>query len=112
MIELAAATFSMGSDDELAYSQDGEGPVRAVALERQPYPWGAELEPGGEHRMNVWQGEFPARNTGADGFLATCPVDAFPPNAYGLHNTTGNVWEWCADAFGAAMPDRRVARGG
>ena len=32
-------------------------------LEGQPFPWGDELEPGGEHRMNVWQGAFPGENT-------------------------------------------------
>jgi len=81
-------------------------------LERQPFPWGAELEPGGEHRMNVWQGDFPERNTCADGFYGTCPVDAFPPNGHGVHNATGNVWEWCADAFDPTAPTHRVARGG
>ena len=30
-------------------------------LEGKVFPWGDELEPGGEHRMNVWQGAFPAR---------------------------------------------------
>jgi formylglycine-generating enzyme len=68
-------------------------------LAGQPFPWGGELEPDGEHRMNVWQGEFPVHNTAEDGYLATAPVDAFPPNGYGLHNTTGNVWEWTADWF-------------
>jgi len=68
-------------------------------LEGMVFPWGDELEPGGQHRMNVWQGEFPGDNTLADGFLGTCPVDAFAPNDYGLHNVTGNVWEWCADWF-------------
>ena len=68
-------------------------------LAGKAFPWGDELEPGGEHRMNVWQGDFPARNTAADGFAGTAPVDAFPPNGYGLHNTTGNVWEWTADWF-------------
>ena len=30
-------------------------------LEQQRFPWGDELTPGGEHRMNVWQGRFPTR---------------------------------------------------
>jgi formylglycine-generating enzyme len=63
------------------------------------FPWGDELEPEGEHRMNVWQGEFPGLNTVEDGYPGTAPVDAYPPNGYGLHNTTGNVWEWTADWF-------------
>jgi sulfatase modifying factor 1 len=70
------------------------------------FPWGDELEPDGEHRMNVWQGTFPVENSRADGFYGTCPVDAFPPNGFGLHNTTGNVWEWCADWFHPAFHTR------
>ena len=68
-------------------------------LEEKVFPWGDDREPGGEHRMNVWQGAFPRENTCADGFYGTCPVDAFPANGYGLHNMTGNVWEWCADWY-------------
>jgi formylglycine-generating enzyme len=68
-------------------------------LERKLFPWGDELEPDGEHRMNVWQGTFPSENTAEDGYVGTCPVDAFPVNGYGLHNATGNVWEWTADWF-------------
>lgn len=63
------------------------------------FPWGDDLEPEGRHLMNVFQGAFPGNNSGADGYAGTAPVDAYPPNGYGLHNTTGNVWEWCADWF-------------
>ena len=75
-------------------------------LEQQRFPWGDDLEPGGEHRMNVWQGTFPAENTCADGWYGTAPVDTFPPNGFGLFNPTGNVWEWCADWFAPDTYDR------
>jgi formylglycine-generating enzyme required for sulfatase activity len=68
-------------------------------LRGKVFPWGDELEPGGEHRMNVWQGAFPGENSADDGWYGTCPVGEFQPNAFGLHNMTGNVWEWCADWY-------------
>jgi hypothetical protein len=78
-------------------------------LEGRPFPWGDELEPGGAHRMNAWQGTFPSHNSVADGYYGLCPVDAFEPNGYGLYTATGNVWEWCADWFSADLHthDRR-----
>jgi sulfatase modifying factor 1 len=66
------------------------------------FPWGDDLEPGGEHRMNVFQGSFPLENTVADGYAGTAPVGAFAPNGHGLHEMTGNVWEWTADWFDPA----------
>jgi formylglycine-generating enzyme len=68
-------------------------------LEQRRFPWGDELTPGGRHRCNIWQGTFPDHNTLEDGFFATAPVDAFEPNGFGLRNTSGNIWEWCADWF-------------
>jgi len=75
---------------------------------------------------NIWQGDFPTRNTEEDGFLTTAPVKSYAPNGYGLHCVAGNVWEWCADWFDpgyyahspAADPrgpdtgEQRVMRGG
>ncbi|HEX8348150.1 MAG TPA: formylglycine-generating enzyme family protein [Actinoplanes sp.] len=95
-------------------------------LDGMRFPWGNTLRPGGRHHMNVWQGDFPTGNTAADGYLGTAPTKAFPPNGYGLHNMTGNVWEWTADRFdpaghhdgmsghptGPAGVDRRALRGG
>ena len=61
----------------------------------QRYPWGDALE--SPERCNIWQGRFPVENTLDDGFLTTAPVHTFQPNDYGLWQTVGNVWEWCAD---------------
>jgi formylglycine-generating enzyme required for sulfatase activity len=63
------------------------------------YPWGDELAPGGRHRCNIWQGTFPTENTAEDGWAATSPVASYPPGGFGLYDTAGNVWEWCADWF-------------
>jgi formylglycine-generating enzyme len=72
-------------------------------LEQKLYPWGDKLRPRGEHRCNIWQGEFPKVDTADDGYAGTCPVDAFPPNRFGLYSMTGNSWEWCADWFDATF---------
>ncbi len=94
-------------------------------LERKLFPWGDELSPAGQHRCNVWQGVFPTRNTVEDGYRGTSPVHAYEPNGYGLFQTVGNVWEWCADLWSRpaqggpvtlqppdAGPVSRVQRGG
>lgn len=73
-------------------------------LARARYPWGDELAPGGEHRLNIWRGRFPANNTAEDGYRGTAPVNAFAPNGFGLHNMVGNVWEWCADWWRTEHP--------
>jgi sulfatase modifying factor 1 len=95
-------------------------------LEQNRFPWGDELTPGGRHVCNIWQGEFPTRDLAEDGYAGTSPVNAFPPNAYGLYSASGNTWEWCADWFhpsyhlvgartnptGPAIGKGRVMKGG
>ena len=78
-------------------------------LEGATYPWGDELVPGGRHMANVWQGEFPRENRCLDGFGGTSPLRAFPPNAYGVFDVVGNVWEWTADADLDAVPGEAPA---
>ncbi|NNE72054.1 MAG: formylglycine-generating enzyme family protein [Acidimicrobiales bacterium] len=76
-------------------------------LEQAVFPWGDELVPDGVFRCNIWTGRFPDLNDEADGYAGTAPVDAFEPNGFGLYNTSGNSWEWCADWFENRFPPER-----
>jgi formylglycine-generating enzyme len=95
-------------------------------LDQKIYPWGDDLTPEGRHMSNIWQGVFPDVDLGEDGFTTVAPVDSFEPNGFGLYNSVGNAWEWCADYFdpvwhteatrldpvGPPSGDARVIKGG
>ncbi|MEI4484878.1 formylglycine-generating enzyme family protein [Frigidibacter sp. MR17.14] len=77
-------------------------------LSEKRFPWGDAFAPGGRAAMNTFQGDFPQHDSAEDGWAGTAPVTAYAPNGYGLHNMTGNVWEWVEDRFGALPAPARL----
>jgi len=54
------------------------------------YWWGNKI---GQNRANC-------DNSGSEwSNKQTAPVGSFEPNPFGLYDTAGNVWEWCADGW-------------
>lgn len=95
-----------------------------------PWPWGADGD-GGYHMANYADTtlrEQMGRTTAScrDGHVFTAPAGSLRTNAWGLHDTAGNAWEWAEDVWnmnyhGAPVdgrvwktgdPERRVLRGG
>lgn len=104
----------IGYDDALAYAKwKGKALPSEEQWELAAATGGADrnvpVDEAGKALANYYQGAFPARDLGTDGFAGRAPVACFPADRHGVHDLIGNVWEWTTSKAGG---ESNVIKGG
>ena len=91
------AWLSKETGEEYRLPSESEWEYAARAGSATQYSWGNEID---VNRANCWDWEN--LGTCGDRWEQTAPVGSFTPNAWGLHDMHGNVWEWMEDGWNAS----------
>ncbi len=84
-----AEAYARWAVKELPSEEQWEYAARAGAT-ALPEP----LDAKGQPQANYYLGVFPVKNLNTDGYIGRAPVGCFKPDAFGLYDMIGNVWEW------------------
>jgi len=105
-----ASAYCHAAHKRLPTEAEWEYAMRAGGTSR--FPWGDSPETDdGSYRLNFFQGTSHRKNLALDGYLYVSPVRVFAPNAWGIYDPVGNVWQWTADRYAEDTYARAAAMG-
>jgi len=114
-VKASADGFRLPTMDQWEYAARG-------GLQSNRFPWGDRIDHS-KASYRAWGanceyddgpdgGEYHPKGPETGSTPYTTPVDFFPANDYGLHDMSGNLWEWNYDWHPSYVGSRRVLRGG